>query len=104
MGTVGRHRTVDRGSITDYDDRCDLEKLVLWNYYKFGGNPEQNTSLPNRGIATAGIYAVGSMPTPPITAFMKASEISNGRKRRTFVLPPSFPGRELENPIYPSID
>jgi hypothetical protein len=44
------------------EGRCDLEKLVLWNYFEFGGNPEQNATLPNRGIAKADIYiaTVGS--------------------------------------------
>ena len=46
--------------VFDLNGRCDLEKLVFWNYFEFGGNQEQNASLPNRGIATAAIYVAGA--------------------------------------------
>ena len=39
--------------VFDLEGRGDLKKLVLWNYFEFGGNPQQNATLPNRGIATA---------------------------------------------------
>jgi len=42
--------------VVDLQGRCDPAKLVLWNYFEFGGNPEQNKTLPNRGIASADIY------------------------------------------------
>jgi len=42
--------------VFDLDGRCDPEKLVLWNYFEFGGNQQQNATLPNRGIATADLY------------------------------------------------
>ncbi len=42
--------------VFDLEGRCDLDKLVLWNYFEFGGNQQQNATLPNRGIAFADIY------------------------------------------------
>ena len=42
--------------VFDLEGRCDLDKLVLWNYFEFGGNQQQNATLPNRGIAAADIY------------------------------------------------
>jgi hypothetical protein len=42
--------------VLDLQGRCDLQKLVLWNYFEFGGNEEQNASLPDRGVASADIY------------------------------------------------
>jgi hypothetical protein len=42
--------------VLDLQGRCDLDKLVLWNYFEFGGNAEQNASLPERGVAAADIY------------------------------------------------
>ncbi|NQT16363.1 MAG: hypothetical protein HQ582_26635, partial [Planctomycetes bacterium] len=32
------------------------DKLVLWNYFEFGGNAAQNATLPDRGVASADIY------------------------------------------------
>lgn len=42
--------------VLDLQGCCDLKKLVLWNYFEFGGNEGQNASLPNRGVASADIY------------------------------------------------
>ena len=42
--------------VLDLQGRCDLKKLVLWNYFERGGNEEQNANLPNRGVASADIY------------------------------------------------
>ncbi len=42
--------------VVDLQGRCDPAKLVLWNYFEFGGSPEDNKTLPNRGIASADIY------------------------------------------------
>ena len=42
--------------VIDLAGRCDLAKLVLWNYFEFGGNAQQNATLPNRGVAEADIY------------------------------------------------
>jgi hypothetical protein len=42
--------------VLDLQGCCDLEKLVLWNYFEFGGNEQQNATLPDRGVASADIY------------------------------------------------
>lgn len=42
--------------VLDLQGCCDLQQLVLWNYFERGGNEQQNASLPDRGVATADIY------------------------------------------------
>ncbi len=42
--------------VFDLEGRCDLQSLVLWNYFEFCGGGEPNKALPNRGIATADIF------------------------------------------------
>ena len=42
--------------VLDLQGCCDLDKLVLWNYFECGGNESQNASLPDRGVASADIY------------------------------------------------
>lgn len=42
--------------VLDLQGCCDLKKLLLWNYFEFGGNKEQNATLPDRGVASADIY------------------------------------------------
>ena len=42
--------------VFDLEGCCDLDKLVFWNYFEFGGNQQQNATLPNRGIAAADIF------------------------------------------------
>ena len=42
--------------VLDLQGRCDLKQLVLWNYFEFCGNAEQNATLPDRGVATADIF------------------------------------------------
>jgi formylglycine-generating enzyme required for sulfatase activity len=42
--------------VFDLAGRCDLARLVFWNYFERGGGAQQNNTLPNRGIASADIY------------------------------------------------